>query len=364
MRHPLPQCLALPLLAAACAAPAAASGLPFEVAPIANVQYEWARVDTDLGPLQTEDGFRRARLGFRLKGDNKRWQLVVDHDLADRTPPDAFLEITPGEGQSFRLGQFKQPFALEDAVADKQTAFLEASPIGAFVISRRIGAEYARWGKRGTVNAAIFGHRLDGTSDSPGATVRGTWLLRAGKQENAHVGMSLASESPRNHGASYSLNAGSVLSDVRVASTGGITGVDRIDRAALEALWVRGAWSLQAETAKVWLRRDGGEASGDAGSVQLTWSPTGDGRNYKRGVATGPTPKGHVGWELALRYGVIDLNDGPSMRGGRAENWGLAATCYPHPNVRVIANLLQYNSTRRGVANDPLTAGLRVQFTY
>lgn len=364
MRQPMPRHLALPLLAATCAAPAAAADLPFEIAPIANVQYEWARVDSDLGPVQTEDGFRRARLGFRLKGDNKRWQVVVDHDFADRTPPDAYLELTPGEGHSFRLGQFKQPFALEDAIADKQTAFLEASPIGAFVISRRIGAEYARWGKRGTFNAAVFGHRLDGTSNSPGATMRGTWLLRSGKAESAHVGMSLASESPRSNSASYSLNAGSVLSDLRVASTGSITRVDRIDRAAIEGLWVRGAWSFQAETARVFLRRDGGDVAGDAASMQLTWSPTGDGRSYKRGVATGPTPKGHVGWELALRYGVIDLNDGPSMRGGRAENWGLAATCYPHPNVRVIANLLQYNSTRRGVANHPLTAGLRVQFTY
>lgn len=348
----------------AAALPAAAGDLPFQLVPTANVQYEWARVDSDLGPLQTEDGFRRGRIGFRLVGDNKRWQLVVDHDFADKTPPDAFLELTPGEGQSFRLGQFKQPFALEDAISDKQTAFLEASPVGAFVISRRIGAEYARWGKRGTFNAAVFGHRLDGTSDSPGATVRGTWLLRSSKEDSAHVGMSLATESPRSDSASYSLNAGTVLSDLRVASTGSIAGVDRIDRAAVEGVWVRGAWSFQAETARVVLRRDAGNVGGDAGTVQVTWSPTGDGRNYKRGVATAPTPKGHVGWELALRYGVIDLNDGAAMRGGRAESWGLAATCYPHPNVRIIANLLQYNSTRRGVANDPLTAGLRVQFTY
>lgn len=363
MRHPLPHRLALALLAT-CATPAVAADLPFEIAPIANVQYEWARVDSDLGPLQTEDGFRRARLGFRLKGDSKHWQLVVDHDFADKVPPDAYLELTPGEGQSFRLGQFKQPFALEDAIADKQTAFLEASPVGVFVISRRIGAEYARWGKRGTFNAALFGHRLDGTSDSPGASLRSTWLLRSGKQENLHVGLSLASESPRSDSASYSLNAGSVLSSLQLASTGGIAGVDRIDRAAVEGLWVRGAWSLQAESAKVLLRRDAGDVSGDAASVQLTWSPTGDGRNYKRGVATAPTPKGRTGWELALRYGVIDLDDGPAMRGGRAESWGLAATCYPHPNVRVIANLLQYDSRRRGIANDPLTAGLRVQFSY
>lgn len=354
----------LAFLLAACAAPAFASDLPFDIAPIANVQYEWGRVDSVLGPLQTEDGFRRARLGLRIKGDNKKWQLVLDHDFADKTPPDAYLELTPGEGQSFRFGQFKQPFALEDAIADKQTAFLEASPVGAFVISRRIGAEYARWGKHGTFNAAVFGHRLDGASDSPGASVRGTWLLRSSKEESIHVGMSLASESPRNDSASYSLNAGTTLSALRLASTGAIAGVDRIDRAALEGLWVRGAWSLQAETAKVVLRRDVGNLDGSASDVQLTWSPTGDGRTYKRGVATAPSPKGHVGWELALRWGTIDLDDGPAMRGGHAESWGLAATCYPHPNVRIIANLLQYNSTRRGVANDPLTAGLRVQFTY
>jgi len=344
--------------------PATAGDLPFEIAPIANVQYEWARIDSDLGPLQTEEGFRRARLGFRVKGDSKRWQLVVEHDFADRTPPDAYLELTPGEGQSFRLGQFKQPFTLEDAISDKQTAFLEASPVGVFAISRRIGAEYARWGKRGTFNAALFGHRLDGTSDSPGATVRGTWLVRSGAADSAHLGMSLASESPRSHAASYSLNAGTVLSDLRVASTGSLPGVDRIDRAAIEGLWVHGAWAFQAESARVFLRRDAGDVAGDATSLQVTWSPTGDGRSYKRGVATAPTPKGHAGWELALRYGVTDLNDGPAMRGGRAESWGLAATCYLHPNVRVIANLLQYTSTRRGVANDPLTAGLRVQFTY
>jgi len=344
--------------------PAVAGNLPVTFTPTANVQYEWARVDSNLGPLQTEDGFRRARLGFRLKGDTNRWQVVVEHDFADRTPPDAYLELTPGEGRSFRIGQFKQPFALEDALTDKQSAFLEASPVGAFVISRRIGAEYARWGKRGTFNAAVFGHRLDGTSDSPGASLRGTWLLRSGTQESAHVGLSVASESPRSHSASYSLNAGSVLGDLRVAATGGITGVDRIDRLALEGLWVHGAWSLQGEAAKVFLRRDAGNLGGDASSVQLTWSPTGDGRNYKRGVAAAPAPKGHVGWELALRYGVIDLDDGPAMRGGRAESWGLAATCYPHANVRVIANLLHYDSTRRGIANDPLTLGLRVQFTY
>lgn len=359
--RPFPTALAVAL---ACAAlPARAGTLPFDASPSANLQYEWAHVDSERAPLQNEDGVRRARLGFKLKGNNKRWQFVAEHDFADRTPPDAYLELTPAEGHAFRLGQFKQPFTLEDALTDKQTAFLEPSPVGAFAISRRIGAEYARYGKLGTLNAAVFGQRLDGTSDSPGAAVRGTWLLRSSASDSAHVGASLASESPRSGRASFSVAPGTTLTDLRVASTGTIAGVDRIDRAALEGVWVHAAWSMQAEAAQVFLRRDGADARGNAASAQLTWSPTGDGRVYRRGVAGGPSPKGHVGWELALRWGVVDLDDG-TVRGGHAETLGLAATCYLHPNVRVIANLLRYDGDRRRVHDDPLVAGLRLQFNY
>ncbi|MBV2210058.1 MAG: OprO/OprP family phosphate-selective porin [Thermomonas sp.] len=358
LRHALPCALV-----AVAPLTALAADAPFDIAPIANIQYEWGQTDPTNGPSVSDTDFRRARFGFSVKGRSKTWQMVFDHDFADKTPPDAFLLITPSDNQSFRIGQFKQPFALEDAIADKQTAFLEASPVGAFVISRRIGLEYARWGKRGTFNAAVFGHRLDGTSDSPGVTLRSTWLLRSSKEESAHIGFSLASESPSNDKASFSLNAGTTLNSLKTATTGSISGVDRIDRMAVEGLWVRGAWSLQGEIAQVTLQRDLGNIHGSAGDVQLTWSPTGDGRNYKRGVATAPTPKGHVGWELALRYGTMDLNSGP-VKGGHTENWGLAATCYPHPNVRIIANLLQFNGSRMGISNNPLTAGVRLQFTY
>ena len=345
------------------AAPATASGLPFDIAPTANVQYEWAHVQSDHATARDEQGFRRAKLGFRLKGGNKRWQFVAEHDFADKTPPDAYLELTPAEGHAFRVGQFKQPFSLEDAISDKQSAFLEPSPVGSFAISRRIGAEYARYGERGTLNVAVFGQRLDGTNDSPGASVRATRLLRSSAEDQLHVGFSLAGESPRSDRASFSASPGTTLTDLRVASTGSIARVDRIDRAAVEGVWVHAAWSLQAEAAQVVARRDGADAHGNAGALQATWSPTGDGRAYKRGVPGAPAPKGHVGWELAARWGVIDLDDG-AVRGGHAETWGLAATCYLHPNVRVIADVLRYDGDRRRVHDDPLVAGLRVQFTY
>ncbi|KQY52732.1 porin [Lysobacter sp. Root494] len=343
---------------------AAAAPLPFDVSPSANVQYEWAQVDSDLARAEGEEGFRRARIGFRLKDAGKRWQFVAEHDFADRTPADAYLEVTPREGHAFRLGQFKQPFTLEDANSDKQTAFLEASFVGAFAISRRIGAEYARFGSRGTFNVAVFGQRLDGTSESPGASARGTWLLHKDDDGAAHVGFSIASESPQNERGSFSAAPGTALTALKAASTGSLAGVDRMDRAAVEGLWMRGAWSLQGEAAQVIARRDGAaDFHGNASSMLLTWSPRGSARTYKRGIATAPSADDGTAWELGLRWSAIDLDD-DIVAGGHAESIGLAATCYFYSNVRLIANFLRVDAARRGVHDEPLVVGARLQLTY
>lgn len=363
--------MSLSLLRGACIAAcvglpqtATAGTVPFDFSPTANVQYDWAQVDSDLTGVEGEEGFRRARLGFRLKDAGKRWQFVAEHDFADRTPADAYLELTPREGHAFRVGQFKQPFTLEDANSDKQTAFLEASFAGAFAISRRIGAEYARFGSRGTFNVAVFGQRLDGTSESPGASARGTWLLHKDGNSAAHVGFSVASESPRNERGSFSTSPGTVFTTPKAASTGSLSDVDRVDRAAVEGLWMRDAWSLQGEAVQVVARREGAaDFHGNASSLLLTWSPDGNARTYKRGVATAPSADKGVAWELGLRWSAIDLDD-DVVSGGHAESVGLAATCYFNSNVRLIANVLRVDAARRGVHDDPLVVGTRLQLTY
>ena len=350
------------LLLLTCACSTAHAGVPLTVKPTANLQYDWVRVDA--GPqAQAEDGFRRARLGLRAQSEDRRWQVVIEHDFSDRTPDDAWLEWTPTDGRAVRMGQFKQPFSLEDAIADKQSAFMEASPVGALVIGRRIGLEYASWSQGGTLRVAVFGKRLDGSNASTGASLRGTWQLIDGDAGSAHIGFSMASEFPRDARASFGLNAGSVFSSVKTATTGSLTDVERIDRMAVEGVWIRGAWSMQVELAQVAVRRVGADVDGRAGNLQLTWSPTGDGRRDQRGIVTGPAASGHAGWELGLRWGSLDLDDG-AVQGGRVQSWGLSATCYPRSHVRVIAQLSHYHARRAGIDSAPVTAGIRVQWTY
>lgn len=333
-----------------------------EFAPTANVQYEWARFDSDLRASANEDDFRRARLGFKIKGGDGKWHFAAEHDFADKTPADAYLELMPAKGHAIRIGQFKQPFLLEDAISDKHSALLEQSLVGVFAISRRMGVEYARYGDRGTVSAALFGKRLDGTNESIGATMRATWIpVTAGEGVHRHLGFSLASESPHSERASYSATPGTTLTSLRLASTGAIVPVERIDRGAVEALWMQAAWSLQAEIAAVATHGNGDGFVGHAQSLLATWSPTGDARSYKRGVVGAPSADN--AWELALRWSAIDLDDG-AIQGGRVQQYGVGATWYCNKYLRVIANLVRNDSRRRGVSDDPTIAGLRVQLTY
>lgn len=330
-----------------------------DFSPSANVQYDVVRFSSDDARLHDDHAFRRARLGFKLKG--KVWQFVAEHDAAERTPPDAFLELTPAKGHSLRIGQFKQPFLLEDAISDKQAPFLEQAPIGVFGISRRLGVEYARQAAWGTVNAALIGQRLDGSSEGVGVSTRATWKLREGDGDVLHVGGGFASESPDAGRASFALHPGTTMTDVRLARTGALRNVDRIDRAAVEALWIHGAWSLQGEHAQVAVLRNAArDADGHAQSVLATWSPTGHVRSYKRGVPGAPSGDGRA-WELSARWSAVDLDSG-AVAGGDMQQAGVAATCYVNDHLRIAANLVR--SERDGAADDPLLAALRVQLTY
>lgn len=353
-RLPLLSCCAL---ATACALPVHADGLDF--APTANIQYDVVRFDAGDARLRDDDAFRRTRLGFKVKAE--RWQFVAEHDFADRTPADAFVEYTPAKGHSLRLGQFKQPFSLEDAISDKQAPFLETSLLGTYAISRRVGLEYARHGERAMLNVAAFGQRLDGTLEGRGLTARGAWVARRDANGLLQFGASLATDAPDASRTSFSASPGTALTSVRAGSSGTLTDVDRIDRGALEALWLHRAASLQAEWGRVAVHRDHrpGYAT-DAQAVVATWSPTGHARSWKRGVPGSPSG-GNGAWELAARWSAIDLDDA-GIAGGRVSSIGLAASYFPNPHLRIAANVVR--TSRAGIGADPILSALRVQLTY
>lgn len=359
----------LPLLALAAGTlpdHSAAQALPhgWSFSPTLSANYDWLRVREDSRPFPDERDFRRARIGLTIKG-GERWQLRTEHDLEERTAPEASLQVFLGGGRHLRVGQFKQPFLLDDVINERQTPLMEQSLATAYAVSRRLGIAYGQSDDRHSFDVSLFDKRLDGRLEGTGVASRYTRVVRRNNAALLHVGGSLAVDSPRNDSARWSARPESGIASVSLVDTGTFAGVDQNQRLAVEALWLHGPWSAQAEhVVGRSTRSDAGSFDSDASYVLLGWSPTGHARSYKSGVVGSPkAAEGEMPWELFLRYSRIDLDDAPVL-GGRQRDWTLGATWYLHPNVRLLANYTVVGSHRRGVQNDPHLLQFRIQLSY
>jgi phosphate-selective porin OprO/OprP len=143
--------------------------------------------------------------------------------------------------------------------------------------------------------------------------------------------------------------------------------------------------SLTAEYFRADVTRDssgnpGNDLSFDGWYAQAAWALTGEIRPYDvdrgifkgispaRPVGTGsPASAGIGGWELALRYSELDLNDA-TITGGRERNGTLALSWYANNYVRISGNWVHvFDVDRaRSVYDDESMDALqmRLQFAY
>lgn len=360
MSQPCIRRLALALVAIFLPLCAHAGAVSFK--PTGVVYYDGVDAHPDVKPFEDVDKVRSARLGFVAKAGD-RWQLNVEHEFTERSTPDAFLQFTPAKGHVLRLGQFKQPFLMEDATSSRQTPLMEASLLGSFAIGRRIGLGYAGSDADHAINAAVFGQRLDGKNEGIGAAVRASRALHFG-DDLLHLGVGASVDSPDTQTARFSSKPEAALATSSLVDSGTLDDVARTTRAGLEALWIAGAWSVQAEAAAVRSQRDGtADLRGTGGYALASWSPSGHRRNYKGGTVTSPTPGDAMAWELVVRYSVLDL-DSAASQGGVQADWNVGATWYLNPYARVMANYVMADSRRRGVNDDPRLLLMRVQLQF
>jgi phosphate-selective porin OprO/OprP len=359
MRPTLPACAVFLLLAAA--VPASADD--WTLAAGGNFQYDWLQFRSDRAAVADADDFRRARISLTAKY-GKTLELKAEHDLKPQAWTDVFVRWNVGGGHSLRLGQFKQPLYLEELTSDKVSTFMEQGSPSAFAIARRVGVEYAYAADRWAVTTTTFGQTLEGANDGTGFAVRGTWLPLRDDTGFLHLGAAVATESPDAATARFSARPEAGLSVRRFADSGTLAGVDRINRAGLEAALVRGPWLLQSEYLAARATRDGADFSGDGWYVLGSWFPFGQSRGYKNGAIDAPRIEGNgPAIELALRYSHLDLDDG-SVAGGEQGIAGAGLTWWISSDIRLMANYLRVDSERRGIADDPNILEFRAQLAF
>jgi len=330
-----------------------------------RIQNDWAWFDDSSGLRaafgDNEDGteFRRTRLsvGGTIYND---FEFKSQYDFADGMGEfkDMFIAAKniPVIGR-VSVGQFKEPFGLDENTSSKYITFMERNQASeTFSPGRNTGimANNQVLNDRMTWAIGVFRSTDDfgAGSDDGGYNVTGRltglpWYQNEG-EKLLHMAVAYSRRNVDDE-LEFDSRPNSHLAETYLATD--VFDVDEMDLFGAELALQCGSFSLQSEffmadvdTVMLGSRSFGGYY------VQTGYFLTGEHRPYETEEAIWGRLKpnkpfsirnrtGAGAWEIALRFGEVDLNDG-AIRGGEEENTTLALNWYLNPNLRVMFNYI------------------------
>jgi len=346
----------------------------FKLAIGGRFQADWVWMDGGSfeGPsgIELADGveLRRARI-YTAGTIYKFVQFRAEYELAggDADLSDIYIRLIeiPFVG-NFTVGHFQEPFGLEQLTSPTYTTFMEPSVTDMFAPSRNMGF---------MMNNAVCDDRMTWAiglfrdTDSYGeGSVDGGYNMTArvtGAPVYADAGRKVV-----HLGAAYSLRDPEETvrwrrsPDVHLAPDFVDTGdfsADNVNLLSAEAAMVWGPFSLQGEYVGAIHDRTSPGANREIGSndnpcfnsfyVLASYFLTGEHRPYikKTGTFGRIRPKknfredgGWGAWEVAVRYGYVDLNSSDAdIEGGILQTGTVGLNWYLNPNTRVMFNYVR-----------------------
>jgi phosphate-selective porin OprO/OprP len=343
--------------------------IQFDVGSI-DEDSDWA---TSVGGKQPDGAeIRRGRLymsGTLMKAFDYKWQV----DFAGTSAPNfkdfyvAFKESPVGRIQG---GQFKEPFGIEQLTSSNYISTMERSAVSeAFARSRNLGLQVSNHTESENVQWALGFFKQDPTGG-------GISFTDGGHNVTARVSTAVVHEDDGEHvlhlGGQYrksddfagvtryrARGSGSHLLSARAVDTGNISS-DGADEWGVEAAWVKGPLSLQAEYMMASVDAVGMSDPDFGGWYGLvSYFLTGETRPYKArsGAFSRVRPHHDYGnsngaWEVVGRYSTIDLDDA-GVTGGELDDYTLGVNWYLSPNTRIMLNwsTAELGGSRDGTAN-------------
>ncbi len=301
--------------------------------------------------------------------------------------------------QKVRLGHIREPASLEDMTSSRFYALPERSVLAAFIPGRNLGIRAMGHSEAEDATFAVGLFRE--TPDMPALydsdvgghalTMRGTWLpwydeATAGRSL-LHLGGYYSFRDVDNDTLRFCRRADTTFGPV-IVDTGTMTGVVDWHLLGAEAAAVLGPFSIQSEYAMAMVNRSGAsDPRFDALYVEATYFLTGENRNYNRSLGVFDRPHPHEdafrvrdehgnvatgtgAWQVAYRYGYIDLVDA-GVDGNRASVHSMGVNWYLTPYSRLMAHYTYglCDVTRAGHPGGPGTSSrqsvlFRAQFDF
>tara|TARA_B100000674_G_scaffold301898_1_gene250664 strand:- start:463 stop:1641 length:1179 start_codon:yes stop_codon:yes gene_type:complete len=318
------------------------------------------------------DTFRRARL--YVSGQiQERYDFKMQYDFAggDADFKDVYFGIkgVPALG-NVRVGQFKEPFSLEEQISSNNITSIERANVNRLSPSRSAGVmlynNYAD--QRVTGAVGIFRGADDSYGNYKGdgyaATARVTGLPYKNDDGSQLLHLGVGYSHRDDDTASYKFSSDHAMAP---STKYKISDVDDTSLLGLEAALKLNSFSLQSE----WIEADVDAATGgdlDGYYVQASYVLTGESRSYDTasGVFKGVSPgtkfldNGGLGaWEATLRWSNLDYTD--LNGGGEAESWTVGLNWYLNKNVRALFN---YTDVDLDSGEDGSVFGTRFQIAF
>ena len=266
---------------------------------------------------------------------------------------DAYVSYNGFKKIALILGQHKEPFSLEQLSSSLVQTFLERGLPNALVTGTNLGASFSTYRSWWGLTAGIFAEDLSNGSDlsDQGYGLTGRIHFNPGHREDRvyHLGSSVSFRDVSDTDSFfYRRRPESGLTDVRYVDTGDIFNPEQVYRYNFEAAVTAGPFSVQGEYIGSRNTRETGFGELDfyGWYVFASWFPTGGSRNYfpSEGIFGYPEIKSKYGEvELAVRYSMLDLTDGP-IRGGTEKNISLGVNWYLSRHMRLMANYIFVNN--------------------
>lgn len=356
-----------------------------------KLSHDWAWFNQDrelkrfVGDEQDGTGFRHARLNLRGKVfTDIQYQMEIDFagESGADTPKfrDVFFQYTGipyGGDRAFdvRVGHFKEPFGLEELNGSMDRQFLENPLLDVFSPSRNAGIMITDallgQSKQERLTWAIGAYKetddIPSSNDSDedqgySVTARLTGLPVYGQDGRRllHLGAAYSLRNPDGARLSYGVRPETRLSIFRYADPDNLPTLYRlrdaraedVDLLGLELAAIVGPFTFQSEYARSQVETTfGGDLEFSGYYAQALYLLTGEHHPYRHdGARIGsPSPsrpfkirgedRGPGAWEIGLRYGGVDLSDGP-VPGGEHTSLTVGLNWYMNDNFRVSWNYI------------------------
>jgi len=358
-----------------------------------RIMLDYSLPSDDVTPMGANLFFRRARLEF--SGTMfKDYDYAAEFDMAENAvvAKDLFVTYKGFEDQEILIGQFKQPWSLEELSSSKQLAFLERSLMSsAWSTAHRAGLGYRHHGDNHSFTASAYGKEAGVVNGGAGATAnadepisygfRLVWAPMRSDDSLLHVGVAYAEETVED-GAGVRFRARPEArvsnANVRLVDTGNIADATAVTKSGFEAAWMKGGFSVQGEYQLVSVdsvTENDPQFSGYY--VEARWFPGGEVRPYsmRTGAFSMIKPMSIEGaWEFKARLSNVDLEDGcvsavvaapcvgANAEAGTEDNLSVGVTFYPNSNVRYMLEYIQADVSSQNAAQEESPTFIQARF--